>query len=95
MDLADAETLAYIDVEEEVRFEAVEEERVFWKLGGNWVTTDEGEKEKEGGTEGKKDWERHECAVCLTDRAEMVWVPCGHLSVCLTCGRYLMDNGKV
>lgn len=33
--------------------------------------------------------------ICLCDAAQMIWLPCGHLTVCDGCGQYLMDNGKL
>lgn len=33
--------------------------------------------------------------VCLTDRADLVWMPCGHLTMCDSCGQYMLDHKKL
>jgi hypothetical protein len=36
-----------------------------------------------------------QCVVCLTERANLVWMPCGHLTMCDACGQYMLDNNKL
>jgi len=51
------------------------------------------EEDAEEGHEAIEDDERDsECMICLTEVKDTLIMPCGHMCVCDTCGKSLVEN---
>lgn len=68
-------------------------EKTIQRVSSHWFAVN-GAQNPEGPA-GEGVLKQEECLVCLTERASMVWAPCGHLTTCEACAAYLLAHARL
>ena len=65
----------------------INEKRYLYRYSSDWFGS-----EKKIAEESLDSIEIPECIICTTEMAEMIWLPCGHMSLCSICSQDMVSN---